>query len=208
MVRQNLMVSIEGELVSRVPGTSERGQAARAAAFAGLVDRRSLDSAYRFATLMLGDRGDAEDATHDAAVMAWRRFADLRDPERFDAWFGRILVNACRDRLRARKRAPMSLDGGRPTGDGEWSMSVGVAALASPDQADAVVRRDALAAALRTLSPDHREVVVLRFYFDLTVEQIAARTGVGSGTVKSRLHYALRHLRSAVGPGPEGSFDR
>jgi RNA polymerase sigma-70 factor (ECF subfamily) len=42
-------------------------------------------------------------------------------------------------------------------------------------------------------------VVALRFYFDLTVDQIADRTGVGPGTVKSRLHYALRHLRDAMG---------
>jgi len=45
---------------------------------------------------------------------------------------------------------------------------------------------------------------VLRFYADLTVEQVAARTGVGAGTVKSRLHYALRHLRAAVDAEDEG----
>ena len=92
MDRQNAMVSMEGEFMSRAPGASDRGRTARAAAFADLVDRRALDSAYRFATLMLGDRGDAEDATHDAAVMAWRHFGELRDPHRFEAWFGRILV--------------------------------------------------------------------------------------------------------------------
>ena len=58
---------------------------------------------------------------------------------------------------------------------------------------------------IRTLTADHREVIVFRFYFDLTVEQIAARTGVGAGTVKSRLHYALKQLRSAVEPSLEGS---
>ena len=84
----------------------------------------------------------------------------------------------------------------------------GFETLSSPDQADAIVRRDALATALRTLSPDHREVVVLRYFFDLTVDQIAARTDVGSGTVKSRLHYALRYLRSAVEPNLEGNSDR
>ena len=207
MDRQNAMVSMEGEFMSRAPGALDRGHAARAAAFADLVDRRALDSAYRFATLMLGDRGDAEDATHDAAVMAWRHFADLRDPDRFDAWFGRILVNACRDRLRARRRSPLSLDGGAPTGDGD-SPPTGIDRLFAPDQADAIVRRDALATAVRALSPDHREVVVLRYYSDLTVDQIAARTGTSSGTVKSRLHYALRHLRSAVEPNLEGSSDR
>jgi RNA polymerase sigma-70 factor, ECF subfamily len=207
MDRQTGMLNMEGEVSIRVAGSSDRGQTARAAAFAGLVDRQALDSAYRYATLMLGERSEAEDATHDAALTAWRRFADLRDVDRFDAWFGRILVNTCRDRLRARRRSPLSLDGGARTGDRESTPAYG-ASLASPDQADAIVRREALGTALRTLSPDHREIVVLRFYFDLTFDQIAARTGVGSGTVKSRLHYALRHLRSAVEPSLEGSSDR
>jgi len=159
---------------------------ARARAFAGIVDRRALDAAYRYATLILGDRADAEDATHDAALTAWRRFAELRDPARFDAWFGRILVNACRDRLRVRRRAVQATFD--PETAGPWS-----------DPTDAIAGLHALAGAIRTLSTDHREVVALRFYFDLTVDQIADRTGVGPGTVKSRLHYALRHLRDALG---------
>ena len=109
-------------------------------------------------------------------MIAWRHFGELRDPDRFDAWFGRILVNACRDRLRARRRAPLSLDGQPATFDGAEPFA-GLARLASPDQADAIVRREALAAAIRSLSPDHREVVVFRFYFDLTVDEIAARVG-------------------------------
>ena len=162
----------------------------RARTFAELVDRRVLDSAYRYATLILGDRADAEDATHDAALAAWRHLGELRDPAKFEAWFGRIVVNACRDRLRARRRLPVHLD-----------LDPG---LSSPDASDGLARRDALAGAIRSLSADHREVVVLRFYADLTVEQVAARTGVGAGTVKSRLHYALRNLRAAVDAEDEG----
>ena len=199
MDRQIGMLNMEGEVAIRVAGSSDHGQTARAAAFAGLVDRPALDSAYRYATLMLGDRSEAEDATHDAALMAWRRFGELRDTAKFDAWFGRILVNACRDRLRARRRTPLSLDGQSPP------ELTGSPTFAAPDQADAIVRREMLASAIRTLTADHREVVVFRFYFDLTVDQIAARTGVGAGTVKSRLHYALKYLRSAVEPSLEGS---
>ena len=162
----------------------------RAQTFAELMDRRVLDSAYRYATLILGDRADAEDATHDAALTAWRHLGELRDPAKFQAWFGRIVVNACRDRLRARRRRPVHVEL-----DPE---------LPSPDANDGLARRDALAVAIRSLSADHREVVVLRFYADLTVEQVAARTGVGAGTVKSRLHYALRHLRAAVDAEDEG----
>jgi RNA polymerase sigma-70 factor (ECF subfamily) len=162
----------------------------RAQTFAELMDRRVLDSAYRYATLMLGERADAEDATHDAALAAWRHLGDLRDPAKFEAWFGRIVVNACRDRLRARRRLPVHLEL-----DPEPS---------SPDANDGLAGRDAIAGAIRSLSADHREVVVLRFYADLTINQVAARTGVGAGTVKSRLHYALRNLRAAVDAEDEG----
>ena len=57
--------------------------------------------------MILGDPVEAEDAVHDAAVVAWRGFAGLRDRDRFEAWFGRILVNGCRDRLRRRRRRPI-----------------------------------------------------------------------------------------------------
>jgi RNA polymerase sigma-70 factor (ECF subfamily) len=168
---------------------------ARARAFDALVDRRALDGAYRLATLILGSRTEAEDVTHDAALTAWRRFGDLRDPERFEAWFGRILVNACRDRLRARRRLPVSIaDPGRRE----------AASNAVGDPTERIAHRQALAQAVRSLSPEHREVLALRFYADLTVEQIAARTGLRAGTVKSRLHYALRDLRAAYGAGEEG----
>lgn len=196
---------IEGRIeVARIVRLAEdRRDADRARVFADLVDRRSLDRAYRYATLVLGSRADAEDATHDAALTAWRRFSELRDQDRFDAWFGRILVNACRDRLRARRRAPTSLDADPPVPTAPVHVT-----LAAPDETDAVATRDALATAVRSLSAEHREVVALRFYLDLTVDQIAARTGVGQGTVKSRLHYAIRHLRAAWDRASDRSPER
>ena len=196
----------DGARAHDAPGDRARSlDGSRARAFAGLVDRRALDAAYRYATLMLGDRAEAEDATHDAALAAWRRFGELRDPERFEAWFGRILVNACRDRMRHRRRVLRAVEVPREGSDGDDPAEDTMLALggAFGDPGDAVARREAIGAALRSLSPDHREVVVLRFYADLTVDQIAGRTGVGAGTVKSRLHYALRHLRDAIGEQDE-----
>lgn len=196
------MIDPHIEVVRIVRQTENRSDVARAETFARLVDRPALDHAYRYATLVLGSRSDAEDATHDAALTAWRRFGELRELDRFDAWFGRILVNTCRDRLRSRGRAPASLDDriSRPTLDPLANRYV------APDRTEAIVVRDSLGMALRELSPEHREVVVLRFYFDLTVDQIAARTGARPGTVKSRLHHALLRLRKAIDPAREGSF--
>lgn len=161
----------------------------RARTFDALVNQPALDRAYRIARLILADPADAEDATHDAAVTAWRRFGELRDPDRFEAWFGRILVNACRDRLRARRRLPISIDVASVTALGQGP---------GTDPGDAIGRRDLLRDAFRSLSAEHREVVALRFYADLTVDQIAEHTGTRAGTVKSRLHYALLHMRDAV----------
>ncbi len=146
--------------------------------------RQQVDRTYRLAVLILGDQTEAEDATHDALVRAWERWPDLRDEERFEAWFGRILVNECRNRLRHRRRSPI-----RP-------IAVGDEAIASMPM-DTFAEREAMRAALAAVSPDHRVVLVLRFYLDLDVAEIARRTGTRPGTVKSRLHHGLRALAAA-----------
>jgi RNA polymerase sigma-70 factor (ECF subfamily) len=160
----------------------------RADAFRWLVDRH-LDGGYRLAAVILGDRVEAEDAVHDAAVAAWRAFDQLRDPARFEAWFRRILVNGCRDRLRARARQRV-VDVGRELAEAEHPVT--------GDASDATATRDALGRALARLDADHQVVVTLRFGADLTVPAIAATLGIPEGTVKSRLHHALARLRAVM----------
>ena len=125
---------------------------------------------------------EGEDATHDAAVLAWQRWSSLRDPERFPAWFQRILVNVCRDRMRRRHLRQVVSE---------------PADLRGPDPFAGSAERAALRQALDRLTPDHRTVIVLRYDADLSVDEIAERTGERAGTVKSRLHYALSSLRAA-----------
>jgi RNA polymerase sigma factor (sigma-70 family) len=161
-------------------------------AFAELTERH-LDAAYRLAGVILGDAGEAEDAAHDAAVAAWRSRDLLRDEARFEAWFTRIVVNVCRDRLRARRRHRVVELVAEPR--------YGAANSVDGDPEVAFAVRDTLGRALRVLEPDELIVVVLRFYRDLPVEAIAERVGVPAGTVKSRLHNALRRLRAAVEAG-------
>src|SRR3990170_4275351 len=67
------------------------------------VGRREIDRAYRLAGFILGDAREAEDATQDALARAWRQRRSLRSFEAAQAWFDRILVNVCRDRLRQRR---------------------------------------------------------------------------------------------------------
>jgi RNA polymerase sigma-70 factor (ECF subfamily) len=146
------------------------------------LTRRHIDSAYRLAWAILGDSGDADDATQEAFASAWRNRRSLRDADRFDAWFGRILVNECRLRLRRRARERI-----RPL---ELSAPPAVA-----DASGQISARDAITRAVARLDADHRIVVILRYWADLSVDEIAARLDVPSGTVKSRLHYALRSMR-------------
>jgi RNA polymerase sigma-70 factor (ECF subfamily) len=174
------MRSVAGD---RVTDTALRGQA-----FARLL-HDDLEHYYALAAAILGDVVEAQDAVHDAAVAAWQRFGDLRDHSRFPAWFDRILVNGCRERLRVRPR--------RPIVDiavaGEDALPLG------RDPAGAIADADAVERAVRVLDPDHVIVVMLRYEADLTVPQIADRLGIAEGTVKSRLHHARRKMRDALG---------
>jgi RNA polymerase sigma-70 factor (ECF subfamily) len=172
---------VTGEL--RVRGESTSSERARA--FEALVEAR-LDACYRLAAVLLGDRLEAEDATHEAILRAQRSWSTVRDPGAARAWLDRIVVNECRDRLRRRgvARAVANVVAIAPTA----SSSGGEASAA---------QREALREALGELSTDHRIVVVLRYLLDLSVDEIAARTSTPAGTVKSRLHHALRALRAA-----------
>jgi len=156
---------------------------ARAAAFIRLADEH-LDKAYRLARAILREPTEAQDATHDAFIQAWRKWDTLRDLARFEPWFDRILVNTCRDRLRGTRRQATDISAG--------------VALSTGDHAGRIEDRDVLGVAIAGLSHDHQVVVALRFYRDLTIDDIAARLGIPSGTVQSRLHYALKRLHEAI----------
>ena len=161
------------------------GKAAdKAASFQHLAEA-NLDASYRLARVILGNREEAEDAVHDAFVTAWRNWASLRDPARFEPWFQRIVVNTCRDRLRkASRRHEQGIDS--------------VPSPVAPDPYGDVHERERMSRAFAQLEPDHRIVLTLRFYRDLKVDAIADLLGVRPGTVKSRLHRAQNHMREIL----------
>ena len=164
----------------------------REAEFDRLADEHLL-AAYRLAFAILREPSEAQDATHDAFVLAWSKWSTLRDVSRFDPWFDRILINTCRNRLKraARRRAiDISSEVVDPHGD----------------PARNIADRDLVGTAIADLSPDHAIVVALRYYRDLTIDQIATRLGIPAGTVQSRLHYALKKLHDAIDPDGEGAI--
>ena len=150
------------------------------AAFESIMGER-LARTFRMALAILGSEADARDATQDAWLQAWRHVASLKDPDRFDAWLDRIVVNACRMTLR-RKRVreiPMPSDFDRP-GDAHGP--------------DGLAERDALERAFDRLTVEHRTVLVLHHLEERSVAEIADVLGVPAGTVKSRLHAARSQL--------------
>ena len=131
----------------------------------------------------------------DAALAAWRSRGHLRDEARFEAWFGRILVNVCRDRLRSRARHPIAEVPASEIGD---------SAAHSADFRDAVQAHDAMSRAFETLEPDERIVLVLRFWHDLTIEAIVESGGSQLGPLRGGelgLRGVLGGMGAAAGEG-------
>ena len=159
-------------------------QEQRIAAFQRLADQR-LDASYRLATAIVRDDSEAKDAVHDAVVLAWQRWSSLCDPSRFDAWFDRIVVNVCRDRLKASKY--------RRTADIGHAESV-----TTPDLAPEVQRRMVVGQALAGLKPDDIVVIVLRHFLDLQIDDIAALLDIPVPTAKGRLRAAMSRLQQQL----------
>jgi RNA polymerase sigma factor (sigma-70 family) len=142
---------------------------------------RHLDGAYKLAGYLLGDAAEAEDAMQEALTRAWRAWPQLREPDSLGPWLDRIVANVCKTRVRARRQIrSVAFDDDLD--------------VHAPDPFRATLTRDAVGRALDRLSPEQRLVVVLRYWRDMPLEQIAKRLDVPLGTVKPRLFYALRIL--------------
>jgi RNA polymerase sigma-70 factor (ECF subfamily) len=160
---------------------AEEARFERETAFHRLADLHLVRS-YRLATVVLGSEAEAQDAVHDAFVTAWRKYDSLREPGRFEAWFDRIVVNTCRDRLRRARHLQV-----RDIATGPEMMGADPTARV----ADEVVVHRALA----QLGPDDRLVLALRYYRDMKVDDIAAAMDIRPRAATSRLHRALERLR-------------
>jgi len=162
-------------------GRRQVTEAERMAAFQRLADQR-LDASYRLANAILGHESGSQDAVHDAVVQAWQRWSSLRDRANFDAWFDRIVVNVCRDRLRQASR--------RRTTD------LAEVAAGTPDMTTEVQRRLLVEQAIRQLKPDDIVLIALRYFLDLQLADIALLLDLPVQTVNTRLRAAKARLRS------------
>ncbi len=156
-------------------------------AFEVLV-RARVDSVYGTAFTILGNASDAQDATQETFISAWRAFPGLKDPERFEAWLGRIVSNACRMSLRHRRtirELPMdgSVDEPAVTIDGSGAATIGA---------------DLFDRAFEKLPIDQRALLVAHHLDGRTLDELASELAVPIGTVKSRLFTARAALQKAL----------
>ena len=166
-------------------GLVERAREGDDVAFTELVDLYG-GRCYAIAFRILRDGERARDAVQQAFLFAWRDLPRLRDPERFETWLKRLLVNACYEEARRYRR---------------WSIHIRALPVDVPGEPDPSIRiadRELLERAFERLTPEHRAVVVLHHHAGLPLAMVADVVGVPVGTVKSRLHHATRILRAAI----------
>ena len=162
------------------------------AAFETLI-AAAYDRLFAIAYRILRDRTAAEDATQDAVVRCWRDLRGLREPDRFEAWLHRLLVNACRDLVRHDRRRPTEV------------LGTGIDAAAAGDEFGRLADHDELERAFLQLPADQRVALVLTHYVGYSAPELAVILNVPTGTVYSRLHYGARAMREALAGTPSSA---
>ncbi|MFA5507414.1 MAG: sigma-70 family RNA polymerase sigma factor [Vulcanimicrobiota bacterium] len=128
-----------------------------------------------------------EDVLQESYLLVYRKLVVLRKPESFISWFSRLVLHTSYNMVRGRKY------------DCELDQEVSV-----PDQTEDLVEQEALKKALFQLEQKDRNILILREMLELSYEQIATALRLKTGTVRSRLHKARKHLLERLGAGQQG----
>jgi RNA polymerase sigma-70 factor (ECF subfamily) len=170
------------------------------------------DRLLRSAFLLCGNEADAQDLVQDTLILAVRRAHRFRGESALYTWLYGILLNLTRHYHRKRKRIVYTDQPSRLAFP-EPSACPTPSAARESQNLDIEAASSALMDAIHRLSPVHREVIILRYYEGMKVQEIARHIGVTKGTVASRLHYAKRHLRRLIPKElnlfrTDGTYDR
>jgi RNA polymerase sigma-70 factor, ECF subfamily len=139
-----------------------------------------IEPGYRLACGMLRDEQAAHDVVQESALKAWRKLGQLQAEERILPWFLGIVANECRNARRLKWTA---------------SVTLGLPEVEAKSQEEHVLRGTDLRRALGKLKHEDRAVVVLFFYLDLPLEQVAAITGCSVAAARARLYRTIHKLR-------------
>ena len=170
----------------------ERARSGDLDAFSQLV-KASFPRLFGVAHLILHDADAAQDATQDAFLSAWQHLRALRDPDAWDAWLRRLVVRACYKVARKEKRRSLVERHSMPE----------PATASVPDISTEIAERDRLGRELRRLGIEQRTVIVLHYYIDLPLPEVAENFEIPVGTAASRLHRGLDAMRARVRAGSD-----
>jgi RNA polymerase sigma-70 factor (ECF subfamily) len=165
----------------------ERAQSGDLDAFTELV-KVFAPRLHGVANLVLHDLERAQDAVQDALLMGWRDLRALHEPDAFEAWLRRLTVRACYGVARKERRRNRVELHVMPDPD----------TVGTPDVSTELIERDWLYEVLGRLAIDQRVVVVLHYYLDLPITEVAEILDIPYGTAASRLHRGLESMRRSM----------
>ena len=142
---------------------------------------------YATVIVMVKNRDQAEDITQEAFIRAFLKIKSLREPAKFGSWVATIASNMARDSIKKEKKYLLTED---PEEDNSIANYLGIE--------EEVIRKDdkkRVLKVLRSLKPAHYQVIMLFYFHDRTIEEIAHLLEIEEGTVKSRLHRARENLK-------------
>ena len=145
-------------------------------------------------TRMCKNPADAEEAAQEAFLSAWQGLPFFRGDASFSTWLYRLASNACVDLLRREGRRQSAA--GPSLKDEEVQLEVPGTAPSPQEQAERSELRQQIEAGLQALTPDHRQVLLLREMHQLSYDEIAQTLDVDAGTVKSRINRGRKQLRN------------
>jgi RNA polymerase sigma-70 factor, ECF subfamily len=161
----------------------DSASASSEAEFAELL-RPLIEPGFRLALGLLHNASAAEDAVQEASFTAWRKIGRMRDPSRLRPWFLGVVANKCRNARRNRWASGVNL-----------GVPERLAVVSSEEQ---TLRGADLRRAISRLRHEDRLVVVLYFYLDMPVEEVAVVTGSSVGATRARLYRSIKKLRPGV----------
>ena len=145
-------------------------------------------------TRMCKNPADAEEAAQEAFLSAWQGLPFFRGDASFSTWLYRLASNACVDLLRREGRRHNAA--GPSLNDEEAQLEVPDTAPSPQERAEQAELREQIEAGLQALTPDHRQVLILREMHQLSYDEIAQTLDVDVGTVKSRINRGRKQLRN------------
>ena len=145
-------------------------------------------------TRMCKNPADAEEAAQEAFLSAWQGLPFFRGESSFSTWLYRLASNACVDLLRQEGRRQSAA--GPSLNDEEARVDVPDPAPSPQEQAERSELREQIEAGLQALTPDHRQVLILREMHQLSYDEISKVLDVDVGTVKSRINRGRKQLRN------------